>query len=180
MKILNAEGAELTEIPESRCKSYGGVISVNDVNLSSANLRNGVLSNLIFTLGDFDGALFEGSSLRNVNFQGSIMFDVDMRRVFIEGSVFYGIQGYGAKFQNSTLRNVRFHGSSVQGADFSDSTMEGVVIGKDNINHLSDISGADFSNVDLNGVRFEGAKYDDFTQFPDAFDPSSYAGLLKS
>lgn len=179
MKILSSTGAELAEIPDSRCKVHGDLISINDVNLSSAHLSNGILSNLTFTLGDFDGAVFEGGSLRNINFQGSIMFDVDMCQVRIEDSTFYGIQGYGAKFENSVMRNVRFLGSSVQGANFSGSILEGVIIGKDNMGHLSDISGADFTNVNLDGIRFEGAKYDSFTQFPDGFDPSSCAGLVK-
>ncbi len=180
MKILSSTGTELAEIPDSRCKSYGDVISINDVNLSSTNLSGGTLSNLIFTLGDFDDAVFVGGSLKNINFQGSIMFDVDMRGAQIQDSIFYGIQGYGAKFQNSILRNVRFLGSSMQGADFSGSILDDVIIGKDNIDHLSDISGADFVNVNLDGVRFEGVKYDSFTEFPSDFDPSSRVGLLKA
>lgn len=180
MKILSSTGAELAEIPDSRCKTHGAVISINDVNLSSSHLSKAIFSNLIFTLGDFDGAVFEGGSLKNINFQGSIMFDVDMRQARIEDSIFYGIQGYGAKFQNSVLRNVRFLGSNMQGADFSGSTLDGVIIGRDNTDHLSDISGADFADANLDGVRFEGAKYDNFTDFPDGFDPSSCAGLQKA
>ena len=88
------------------------------MNLSSTNLSGGTLSNLIFTLGDFDDAVFVGGSLKNRHFQGSIVYDVDMRGAQIQDSIFYGIQGYGAKFQNSILRNVRFLGSSMQGADF--------------------------------------------------------------
>lgn len=180
MKILSSSGAELAEIRESRCKVYGDAISVNDVNLKSAHLSNVILNNLTFSLGDFDGAVFEGGSLKNINFEGSIMFDVDMRRALIENSTFYAIQGYGSKFQSSILRNVRFLGSSMQGADFSGSILDGVSFGKDNIEHLSDISGADFSDVNLDSVRFEGVKYDSSTQFPDGFDPTSCAGLLKS
>lgn len=180
MKLLSSTGAELAEIPESRCKAYGRTISVNDVNLTSTHLNNVILNSLTFALGDFDGAVFDGGSLKNINFEGSIMFEVDMRRTLIEDSIFYAIQGYGSKFQNSILHNVRFLGSSMQGADFSGSILDGVIFGKDNIDHFSDISGADFSDVNLDRVKFEGAKYDSFTQFPDGFDPSSCVGLLRS
>ena len=72
-----------------------------------------------------------------------------------------------------------FWGQACRGLT-SGSILDDVIIGKDNIDHLSDISGADFVNVNLDGVRFEGVKYDSFTEFPSDFDPSSRVGLLKA
>lgn len=179
VKIANLDGEVLFEIPSSRTKIVDGITRLEDIDLSSANLNGGIFRNLLFTLGDFDSAQFERSIFQKVEFDGSVMSDVNMTAATIDEVAFYAVYAYGAKFAGAQLRKVSFCGSNLVGADFSSAMFEGVLFGKDNTGHKTNLSGANLSDVNLCDVVFDGVEYDDSTKFPANFDPASHRGFKK-
>ena len=177
MKIANLNGEVLFEIPSSRARTVDGIVRLEDIDLSLADLSGGAFRTLLFTLGDFDGAQFERSVFQKVEFEGSAMSDVNMTAATIEEVAFYAVYAYGAKFVGAKLLKVSFRGSNLSEADFSFAKFEEVFFGKDNTGHKTNLSGANLSNVNLSDAVFEGVEYDDLTKFPTGFNPTSHRGF---
>ena len=131
--------------------------TLTDANLSDANLINA----------DLTGADLSGYDLTNVNLSGAILTSSDL-----SGTNLSGANLSGANLTGSDLKDADLTRSDLRFADLSGSNLSNA--------NLSDatLSRANLSDTNLSDANLSDALYDQNTQFPTDFDPSTTAMLL--
>ncbi len=101
-----------------------------------------------------------------------------LRGVELRGALLGGADLFGADLASADLRNADLGGATLCSADLRGADLGGAnLLGTD----LSDanLSGADLSGATLTNADLSGARYDDFTRWPDDFDPKA-AGAINT
>ena len=143
-------GSNLYAGPQSASTNLKNPYSVDRhrAKAKKVQLDNADLSNYNFEKANFYRACLQGASLKNTNFEKANLYGVNMR----------GIKTEDTKFQHANLNQADFIG-----AKFGRRTdMSG-----------ANVCGANFYNTDLSYVNLRNSLYDETTNFPDGFNPSS-------
>lgn len=99
--------------------------------------------------------------LRGAELRGARLGGVDLFEANLVGADLRGADLAEANLSNADLRRADLSGANLVGVDLSD----------------ADLSGADLSGANLVGAVLQGAIYDDFTAWPDEFNPET-AGAI--
>jgi hypothetical protein len=112
---------------------------------------------------DITNAILYGSTLRNLNVQGTKFYSA-----VIDGSTFSNVNAFEASFENASLRGVVFENTNLEKVNFSGTDLSGAVFRTANLKasslSKSSLTGAifenttcpDLSNSDRNGNTCDG------------------------
>jgi uncharacterized protein YjbI with pentapeptide repeats len=98
---------------------------------------------------------FTKAYLRGAELSGAYLSGVDLFAANLVGADLRGADLGGANLSNADLRKADLSGANLYSADLSE----------------ADLGGADLRDANLKGVDLSGATYDEFTLWPDGFDP---------
>lgn len=98
---------------------------------------------------------FTRAYLRGAELSGAYLSGVDLFAANLGGADLRGADLGEANLSNADLRKADLSGANLYSADLSE----------------ADLSGADLRDTNLKGVDLSDATYDEFTLWPDGFDP---------
>ncbi|MDY6785730.1 MAG: pentapeptide repeat-containing protein [Cyanobacteriota bacterium] len=137
--------------------------NLSDAFLSDASLSDADLSSVDLSGADLSGADLSGTYLIGAYFRGAYLREANFSSAFLSGASFRGAILIGAILSSADLRGAYLTGAYLSGADLS------------NINCTrANLSGADLSSANLSGADLSGAylnqpKWDDNTQWSNAW-----------
>ena len=114
------------------------------------------------SFGDVDG--FTLAYLRGADLRGASLGGVDLFGVRLVGADLRGADLGGANLGSADLSRADLSGANLHTSDLSDATL----------------SGADLRDAELTDAIMNGATFDDYTTWPDDFDPISAGAINKS
>lgn len=163
-------------------------------NLKSRSFVNRGLNGADFTNANLDYADFTGASLKKAIFKNAAINYTNFNRNDLTGADFtgasgsVGLQNSGIRFAYCNLHEANLQGLTVEfraGCDLTGANLRNAVI----LGVLleTDLRGADLRGANLRvrigqgnpPTRFQGAKYDDNTVWPEGFDIES-SGAIKT
>jgi uncharacterized protein YjbI with pentapeptide repeats len=166
------DGADLTDV----------VFSGAD--LTYARLRGADLRRADLTDADLYQAQMKGADLRETNLQLAARFkatytDADLSGLDLTGADFSPIlrspYSMRVSFDGATLVGTSLHNANLSFARFNNADLRGADLGgaqlTDTVGQLYDP--VDSMRVEPAAATFSGAVYDQFTEFPDGFDPAA-------
>jgi uncharacterized protein YjbI with pentapeptide repeats len=152
---INLEEANLNEVNWEHAGLRGA--SLVRANLDGADLR----------FADFRGGALNGAVMRHAKCNSAYFQEVWLRAGTYIGTDFSGANLDHANLQWADFTDARFDGANLEDADFNDTSPSDLTRASF---RRADIRGADFrGTVGMNLASFEGAVYDDRTQFPPYF-----------
>jgi hypothetical protein len=97
---------------------------------------------------------------------------------------FWGADLSKAKLRDANMRNVDLRGADLNGADLSKAYLKGGYLYKVNLSGVNlegaNLEGANLKETNLEGTNLSGAKYNEYTIWPEGFDPiQAGAKLIK-
>jgi hypothetical protein len=114
---------------------------------------------------DFKSSIFDDADLSGAHFEGT-----DLKKSKFKGTRLENCHGENAKLQDCDFTNAYLRKIDLQHANLSRVVFANADL-KNAILSYSTLCGADLSTAKLKGVKFEKAKYDNATIFPDDFIP---------
>ncbi len=160
-EILKLHKLWLNGDPKGRCAS------LQDANLSGANLKYAILSD----------ANLMGADLSDANLMGADLSDANLMGADLSGADLSGADLSFVNLRNANLSNADLEGADLRGADLQDADLRNVdlsgaiLTGADLRNAI--LSGATLSGAYLSFVNLRNATFNKETVFPDGFDPVS-------
>lgn len=104
-----------------------------------------------FVDADLSGANLRGAQLREANLSGADLSQADLRNTNLGGANLTSANLMEAKMTKSYLGGANLNGANLCGADLSDVNLD--------------------DGLEQEKTSFKSATYDEFTQWPDGFDP---------
>ena len=150
---------------------------LTEANLNSADLHNAILNNIDLKEAVLDWANLEGASLRyamlkEASFNGTKLEGADMT-----GANLKEVSLSGLNLQNTILKNADLKEADLSMTDFRNSDLSYANMGEADLRKAdlrdANIKGTNISEAKLSGVNFEGAIADEYTQFPEGFNPTA-------
>ena len=113
---------------------------------------------------DLGGADLGGANLGYADLWGADLRGADLRDANLRGADLGG-----ADLRDADLRGADLWGANLRGADLWDADLRG-----------ADLWGADLRGADLRGADLRGAFANEFTRWPDGFDPAARVVTVRS
>ena len=160
LKRANLSGADLS-------KAQLSATNLSQVNLSGANLEGAYLYSTFLRQADLMGA-----NLANANLIGAILRQANLSGANLASSDLSAASLWQATLRETTLAGANLRGAALREADLTMADLSGTDLRRANLEE------AILVDANLVGANLEQAYYDDATQFPNGFDPSS-AGMVR-
>ena len=106
-----------------RLKRVAEGASLADTNISSSDLSGAICEGVVFRGAQLDGGIAIESFFDGANFEGASLRNVDFSRSSLRGCKFKGAQLSGADFENTDLT-----GADLTGVDLSDAHFPGAIL----------------------------------------------------
>ena len=129
--------------------NFGSSAELDNIVLSGAYLNGAILSGASLMTADLVGAHLKGAKLDNAN----------LRAANLTGAYLKGATLDRASLYKANLAEADLAGASLAGANLTDANLEG----------------ADLDEANLEGANLSGVKYDDYTTWPEGFEPPAMA-----
>ena len=104
------------------------------------------------------------------DFSGAELDGINWRAAWLEGGVFKGASLKRARLECVNLFRADLRGAILDGASLNDSTLDGADLTGASL-RKSDLRWISLRGAILDGADLTGALYDDYTVWPDGFDP---------
>jgi uncharacterized protein YjbI with pentapeptide repeats len=114
---------------------------------------------------DFQGAIFDGASLREAHLDDCRLASVSFKGVNLTKAWLAGTKCPDASFEGARLDKCILRAVNFQRASFRDADLMGADFS------FADLRGADLTGANLEGATFFGTKYDEQTRLPAGFAP---------
>jgi uncharacterized protein YjbI with pentapeptide repeats len=123
--------------------------NLTDANLTDANLTDAKLTRANLTLANLTDAKLIGAKLIGADLSGADLIRADLTR---------------ADLTDANLEGADLTGANLTGADLTDSNLRG-----------ADLTNAVLTDAKLVGADLSGVKYDEYTRWPEGFEPPAMA-----
>jgi pentapeptide repeat protein len=145
----------------------GDRISLSDVDLRNATMRDGHFEDARLRRSNLAGAHLEGAHFERARLGGAHLDEADLAPDPDLGLPAASLAG--ASLPRATLIGTRLECVELTGADLRGARLD-----------LADLRGATLTAANLDGASVQGAVYDDRTQWPEGFDPEPAGGKRRS
>ncbi len=154
------------------------IIKMAGLDLSRIQLKRAILNNSNFSHANFMQAILERAQFQNTqcfktNFTGANLNHADFRGASLSRAIFIHCDAHGSNFSAADLIKTDFSSANLQNTSFLNAKLNGSDF------RSADLRGARLDKTDLNGAKLINAIYDEFTQWPEGFDPQSAGAILK-
>ena len=124
---------------------------------------------------DFGLANLNWADLEDANFEGAILKWVNFIKADLKGANLRGADLGGADLEAANLRGADLGGADLRKANLRGANLEGANL------RGANLEWADLGGVDLEGANFQGAIYNESTNFPwiDSFFDTEGRGMIK-
>jgi uncharacterized protein YjbI with pentapeptide repeats len=153
-----------------------GGMDLEESNFESSDLSNARLSGAMLKNANFAGANLSGAYLDTATLVGAQLPASNLTTAVLFSAVLEG-----ANLSGADLREARFFGATLKGADVSEANLTAAAF-FDTEMTSTNLSGANLKNADFGFARSLDAAvfstettYNQWTIFPDGFDPSAFA-----
>ena len=183
--------SQLSETLSYQVKNLGGIgLGLNE--LSGWDFSGQLLTGAIFGYSSLQNASFEGANLTNAYLFGARLEGADLTGAIITGANFaeayitndqlYSTESYRLKnLSGIDLASAELNGSDLQQQNLTNAFLSSYdLIGTRLVDanlRGSKLAGADLLYATLTGADFRGATYNQWTRFPEEFDPIA-AGMI--
>jgi hypothetical protein len=126
-----------------------------------------------------EASLLDQCDLRRADFagqnlDGACLTESDLREADLTGASLYWARAFRANFDNAILRNAELNGANLEEATLRGTDLRGAYLSLDNMFGSPSLAGADLTGAQTEGAIFIGCTYNEFTRFPDGFDPGKH------
>ncbi len=150
------------EIIEIQSETLQGV-NFNNYNLHRVVFEELDLNNSSFIDANLRGSFLAKANFTKANFTRANLISTDLRETNLTNAILINCKAFSALFENSNLQNANLEGASIRGASFLNAKLQG----------------ANMKCIDIENALFWGAIYDNYTLWPNTFNPEKYGCLFR-
>ena len=143
---LDLSKANLDGIDFRRIRQTDG-ISLKGTSLRHARFDNLQLNKLDLSNTNLEGAIFTGSSLKQIDFSFSILTDAQFDQVTVESMNFNKVNGFGVNFNEARISDLRFSNAKLLNSSFLNAKLSRIDI------ETSDFSFSNWTRCQWNSIR---------------------------
>ena len=162
--------------------------NLNNANLYKSNLSNSKLINATLISANLALANLKKAILTNANLEDANLNNTDLSTADLSNSKFFAADLSSANLSNSILTNTSMQSAlleeaNLEEAKLSKAKLQGAVLEKANLKGAdlsqANLQAAKLKEADLSQANLQDALYDEYTIFPESFNPESH-GLKKA
>lgn len=140
------------------------------------DLNGAVLTGVNLSEANLECVWMSGANLSEANLSKSDLSDIDLT-----GANLNGANLSEANLKSAYLSTAKFKAADLRGANLEYADLTGADLSQANLCNANlnsaHLESADLRGADLRGVDLKWVDYDESTQFPEGFNPSSYKGF---
>lgn len=194
-RTASAQSKEFRRVNDKGTKSCWQTATADDVGaVATMNIRKPDVQAAASVLGNRSDkstivvVLFE-ADLRRTNLGGAYLASADLRGTHFEGSILANANLHRAGFGkwrgcNSHLEWSNMVGANLSEADLTESDLTGANLENANLTNAdltaANLRSANFSGAKMEGTRLSGAVANQYTTWPDNFDPGAAGVIVQS
>lgn len=161
----------LIEVEDTIIKMAG--LDLRGIQLNRANLNNSNFSHANLMDASLERVQLQNTQCFKTNFSGANLAHADFRNAALSRAMFIKINGSGVNFSAANLIKAEFVKANLRQAIFLNAKLNGADF------RNADLRGTRFDKTDPTGAKWNNALYDEFTIWPENFDPKAAGAILR-